>query len=71
MPLLQTELNHVVDEWNDHHISPSRMAACPNRRPNVLYYLCEEEGVGLYLFLSSIHFNKKKTYVNLLCSTGL
>ncbi|XP_033758499.1 uncharacterized protein LOC117340828 isoform X2 [Pecten maximus] len=44
MPLLQMDLDHLIDRWNNHYISHSRQAACPGGRPAVLYRLPEASG---------------------------
>ncbi|XP_069109274.1 uncharacterized protein [Argopecten irradians] len=44
MPLIQSELDNIRDEWNSHHVSYSRQASCPNGRPDVLYTLFEDTG---------------------------
>ncbi|XP_033747511.1 uncharacterized protein LOC117332637 isoform X2 [Pecten maximus] len=44
MPLLQMDLDHLMDRWNNHYISHSRQAACPGGRPAVLYRLPEASG---------------------------
>ncbi|XP_061181657.1 uncharacterized protein LOC133190185 [Saccostrea echinata] len=44
MPLLQHELNNLVEQWNNHSISYNRHAACPHGKPTVLYLLPEEKG---------------------------
>ncbi|XP_061170646.1 uncharacterized protein LOC133180064 [Saccostrea echinata] len=39
MPVLQLELSQIVEEWNTHFISHSRVAQCPNGRPDILHSL--------------------------------
>lgn len=47
MPLLQDDLNNLVEQWNNHPISYNRHAACPHGRPTVLYILPEEKGINI------------------------
>ncbi|VDI17274.1 Hypothetical predicted protein [Mytilus galloprovincialis] len=44
MPVVQQELNLLVERWNNHHISANRNAACPNGRPNTLHIAPEDSG---------------------------
>ena len=42
--ILQDELYETVENWNHHRIRPSRMAESPHGRPDVLYFLPQNQG---------------------------
>jgi len=44
LPLIQKDLDDVVEQWNNHHISVSRNSNCPNGRPNILFSVPELSG---------------------------
>ncbi|XP_033725204.1 uncharacterized protein LOC117315168 [Pecten maximus] len=44
MPLIQQYLDEIAEQWNNHQISLSRNAHCPNGRPSVLYAMPEISG---------------------------
>jgi len=58
MPYIQKELDNIAEEWNGHYVSFSRLAACPNGRPDVLHSLCENTGKPIYFILDYHLFRK-------------
>lgn len=48
MPLIQTELNDVVKNWNLHQIRPSKNRESPPGKPDVLYFLPERNSTRDY-----------------------
>lgn len=44
MPIIQRELDILVELWNNHYISKSRQAVCPGGRPIFMYDIPEANG---------------------------
>ncbi|XP_077981760.1 uncharacterized protein LOC144442917 [Glandiceps talaboti] len=55
LPVIQTELDDIISEWNDHSIRRQSQLAVPCGRPNLLYY-CPELSGGVDC-LQEIPFN--------------
>ena len=43
-PIIQEELNVLVNEWNHHYIRKSRHSETPGGIPEMLYFIPEESG---------------------------
>lgn len=49
MPVIQKELDDLLEQWNDHYVSQSRQASCPAGRPNIIHQLSSETGSKHYI----------------------
>ena len=55
MPVIQTELDDLLEQWNDHYVSQSRQASCPPGRPNIIYQLSSETGATCICLVLSLY----------------
>ncbi|KAK3101959.1 hypothetical protein FSP39_007634 [Pinctada imbricata] len=44
MPVIQKDLDDLLEQWNDHYVSQSRQSVCPAGRPNIIHQLSSEKG---------------------------
>ena len=54
MEILQKDLNFVASSWNKHVIRASNMSECPSGIPDELFFLPENSGLFLFVFVHSL-----------------